>query len=327
MHNLRKVPKKFEAVRHVSAEGVKEGRQTITFVCDETTNQTSECKYCGRTFYYRCTKRWRTRTCSPACFIAHNRARQKDKAAKRRGEEPRRLKIIEANRLLGRPTYFPPTTQASIIKRSNRIKAKRKREAAKLQWEQTKKRIRFRVNAGTIQMSDFPRFSLETALLVAELMSNEQNHFTPEMAARLRSRIGAALANHLDSAVGAMSGASHWTPSQVKLFGLLLGKVVPDLSASFSVVERRTAKVTELTRDELERIAYGHETAITIEATPIRSTTHDKKEATVSRDDDHAGATGECDPAPRPALDPGGQASGGDPLPCDADDGFLRDKP
>ena len=48
-----------------------------------------------------------------------------------------------------------------------------------------------------------------------------------------------------------------WSPTQARVFGMLLNKVVPDLNASHVQHEHQIKNLTEMSREELEAIASG----------------------------------------------------------------------
>lgn len=54
-----------------------------------------------------------------------------------------------------------------------------------------------------------------------------------------------------------MVGAVDWSPTQARVFGMLLNKVVPDLNASYVQHEHSNKDIIDLSREELERIASG----------------------------------------------------------------------
>ena len=56
-------------------------------------------------------------------------------------------------------------------------------------------------------------------------------------------------------------GEVEWSPTQARVFGQLLDKCVPDLSASFMVSERDDGDLTLLSRRELEALAGRDERA------------------------------------------------------------------
>lgn len=87
---------------------------------------------------------------------------------------------------------------------------------------------------------------------------------TPQTTARIRSQIATGLVHYIRMADEVLHGSREWTPTQARVFSMLLNKVVPDLSASFVQHEHKTANLRELSREELERIAAG-EDAITVE--------------------------------------------------------------
>jgi len=62
---------------------------------------------------------------------------------------------------------------------------------------------------------------------------------------------------HLTLADEVVKGHIEWTPTQARVFSSLLNKVIPDLSASYHQHEHSVKNITEMSREELERIASG----------------------------------------------------------------------
>ena len=65
-------------------------------------------------------------------------------------------------------------------------------------------------------------------------------------------------------------GAIDWNPTQARVFGILLNKVIPDLNASFVQHEHTTKQITELSREDLEAIASGI-SSIEVEALEVKN--------------------------------------------------------
>lgn len=281
------------------------------------------CVVCSRTFYWR-----RLPGTFPTPPATCGRGRCLDTLARanashlvRRtalgqlGPTPRERMI--AHYAEGKPFVFQPArTSIQQQRRYRRNSRNRKRQAFY-------DRLADKIAAGTIDYEDFPRLTLRTAILAHKALMSKTDLFTPRESARLRTRIGDILADNLDEAAEAMRGQRHWTNAQVKLFSVFLNKVVPDLSASYSVVERRTVNASDLTREELERIAAGLDDTIEIKAEELPNDPQHR--ALPHPDEPPAGDAGEGHLEPRPGLDPAGEPSGGDPLPVHADDGVQRD--
>lgn len=59
-----------------------------------------------------------------------------------------------------------------------------------------------------------------------------------------------------------------WSPTQARVFGMLLNKVLPDLSANHTKVEKVEKPLTQMSREELEALVAKAKT-IEGRATPI----------------------------------------------------------
>lgn len=98
------------------------------------------------------------------------------------------------------------------------------------------------------------------------MASNTQ--LTPKQAAQLRTEVYKFVQNQLVDANDVVLGAKEWSPTQARVFGMLLNKVIPDVNASFVQHEHTTKSLRELSREELEAIAQG-ESEVTVEAEVI----------------------------------------------------------
>lgn len=98
--------------------------------------------------------------------------------------------------------------------------------------------------------------------------------FTPREAERLRQRLATHVATHLDTVNEVLAGTKRWDGSQVRLFTVLLGKVMPDVSFSHHLHETVRKPLRELTREQLERIASGELDADIIDAEYTTETPH-----------------------------------------------------
>lgn len=94
--------------------------------------------------------------------------------------------------------------------------------------------------------------SMKTAILAAE-----KERFTPAESAKIRSDIARAVKTHIAAASEVLAGNINWNPTQARVFGILLNKVVPDLNATYVQHEHSARQLVDLSREELERIAAG----------------------------------------------------------------------
>ena len=91
----------------------------------------------------------------------------------------------------------------------------------------------------------------EEALTV---MAAPKNHLQPNDIAIMRSQVFATVATQTQKVVGVLNGTEKWNPQQVRLYGMLLNKVLPDLHHSYSEVALQDGDVNKLSRKELEAI-------------------------------------------------------------------------
>lgn len=77
---------------------------------------------------------------------------------------------------------------------------------------------------------------------------------SPEDVARIRTDLHNIVVSETERARLFLEGKSEWNSNQVRLYGMLLNKVMPDLSQKFTEVSIEHRKVDELSRDELEAI-------------------------------------------------------------------------
>ena len=91
----------------------------------------------------------------------------------------------------------------------------------------------------------------EEALTV---MAAPLHHLQPNDIANMRSQVFATVASQTNKIVGVLNGTEQWNPQQVRLYGMLLNKVLPDLHHSYSEVALQDSDVNKLTRKELEDI-------------------------------------------------------------------------
>lgn len=95
------------------------------------------------------------------------------------------------------------------------------------------------------------------------------NKLTPAQSAQVRGQIADFMAEQITDAHAVVMGLKKWEPTQARVFGILLNKVVPDLNASFVQHEHTTKQLTDLSREELEAIAQGIST-IDVEAHEVK---------------------------------------------------------
>ena len=88
---------------------------------------------------------------------------------------------------------------------------------------------------------------------------------SPAMTARIRGRIAMAVSENIDLAASVVEGKVAWTPTQARVFGMLLNKVVPDLSASHVTHEQASTDLQGMSIEQLERIAAGLDDIATID--------------------------------------------------------------
>ena len=78
---------------------------------------------------------------------------------------------------------------------------------------------------------------------------------TPGQSAKVRSYIFGLLRAQIPLAHRVVMGEVEWSPTQARVFGQLLDKCVPDLTASFMVSEKDDGDLALLSRRELEALA------------------------------------------------------------------------
>jgi hypothetical protein len=85
---------------------------------------------------------------------------------------------------------------------------------------------------------------------------SKSTELTPKQAQRLRGKLAGAMDEILDEAIGVVMGheGKSWTPTQARVFGILVGKVLPDLSASHVMHETRSSRPEDMSIDELENL-------------------------------------------------------------------------
>ena len=85
----------------------------------------------------------------------------------------------------------------------------------------------------------------------------DETRLTPQQSSQIRGEIAKYVTDQLHLANAVVTGAVDWNPTQARVFGMLLNKVVPDLNASFHQHEHEVKQLTDLSRSELEAIAQG----------------------------------------------------------------------
>ena len=112
-------------------------------------------------------------------------------------------------------------------------------------------------------MSRTTRISVKTA--------TGQVALSPHQVANLRGQIASKMQTHLTLADEVVKGHIEWTPTQARVFSSLLNKVIPDLSASDHQHEHSHKALTEMSREELERIASGVDNIVDSEAEEVET--------------------------------------------------------
>ena len=80
---------------------------------------------------------------------------------------------------------------------------------------------------------------------------------TSGQSAKVRSYVFGLLRAQLPLAHRVVMGEVEWSPTQARVFGQLLDKCIPDLSAPFVTGEKGNSDITLLSRDALEAMAAG----------------------------------------------------------------------
>ena len=90
------------------------------------------------------------------------------------------------------------------------------------------------------------------------LMATVENKpLTPQQSAQIRSNIAQYVKDQIVIANEVVMHGKEWTPTQARVFGMLLNKVVPDLNAAYHKHEHEIKNLTEMSRAELEQNASG----------------------------------------------------------------------
>jgi hypothetical protein len=88
---------------------------------------------------------------------------------------------------------------------------------------------------------------------------------TAEEVDKVRGRVLETVKENLPNVRGVLLGNLRWTNQQVKLFQIMLNKVLPDLSASMNEHIHKNRTVDQLTRAELEAIVSAAKRAERVE--------------------------------------------------------------
>ena len=93
---------------------------------------------------------------------------------------------------------------------------------------------------------------------LTELVSlADQRPLSPAEAAKMRAHVLGLLRARIPQAHRVVMGELAWSPTQARLFAVLLDKCVPNLSARFMADEAPRRDLAALSRDELEALAGG----------------------------------------------------------------------
>ena len=83
---------------------------------------------------------------------------------------------------------------------------------------------------------------------------------TPQQVDRVRRSVLDVVRNKIPDVRLVLDGSKKWDNQQVRLFGMMLNKVMPDLHHSFNEHTVETKNMDELTIEELQEIAKQAET-------------------------------------------------------------------
>lgn len=221
---------------------------------DLKTLKTVPCDQCGQQFRaYRLferdtptgrhqinVRRHHRRFCSDACARQSELSKKHLQAAARMGMDPDLIVTGHRRTKTNTPAYL----------RVRRLA----REA----------RLVERFMGGIIRPADFRHLTLHSATIAVLTFMTKPDIFNPHQAARLRARIYDIVEKSLSDVSQSLSTKPDNTrvmsPSQVALFKALLGKVLPDLNASYTMSDRRSVPANEMSREDLERLANGDPT-------------------------------------------------------------------
>ena len=80
---------------------------------------------------------------------------------------------------------------------------------------------------------------------------------SPRETSEIRGMIAEFVTEQIVVANEVVMHDKEWTPTQARVFGMLLNKVIPDLNSNHTKLEVETKDITHLSRAELEEIAAG----------------------------------------------------------------------
>jgi hypothetical protein len=126
-------------------------------------------------------------------------------------------------------------------------------------WECRRAFGHIRPGAGTTKRDRFYPYVRITPeqRLANKIAKLERGLLSPSRTAVLRGEVATLMEEHIQTAAQVLTGATHWTPTQARVFATLLAKVLPDLSASHVQHEHTISNPTELSIEQLEAIAAG----------------------------------------------------------------------
>lgn len=87
--------------------------------------------------------------------------------------------------------------------------------------------------------------------------TDPEQPLSPQEVAQIRRHFAKYIVEAMPSIRKGLLGQEHWTTQRLGLFKTIAGKVIPDLSASFSQHHHTHDDLSKLSRAELERIASG----------------------------------------------------------------------
>ena len=97
--------------------------------------------------------------------------------------------------------------------------------------------------------------SKEVRNMKSIVVKAEKHNLTPAQSSKIRGKIARFVESQIEVANDVVMNGKEWTPTQARVFGMLLNKVVPDLNASYVQHEAQQKDITKMTREQLEKIA------------------------------------------------------------------------
>lgn len=119
---------------------------------------------------------------------------------------------------------------------------------------------------------------------------------------KARSRIMRIVEHNLETADKVLRGNVSWTPTQARVFGQLMNKVIPDITASFIKKEVTTNSVRDMSIEDLEAIVRGHHIREALESVKDGDDASDERPAL----EHHAGGIWPAGERIEPVFDPAG---------------------